>query len=59
MAMKLKIKKNCPWANRPMWQLRVHGFFTYLFCAFTSVIWPVQTDKAMFDTLSQQFEEEK
>ena len=44
------------WQTRPLWQKRLHGFGTYLFAAFASLIFPVEVDLAMRDTLNKQFD---
>ena len=44
------------WISRPLWQKRLHGFVTYVFAALAALIYPVEVDKAMRDTLNKQFE---
>lgn len=43
----------------PNWKKRIFGFFCYQFAAFTALLWPVQTDQAMFETLREQFLSDK
>ena len=40
-----------------MWKKRLHGFASYMMAALAALIWPVETDKAMYTTLIDQFED--
>jgi hypothetical protein len=53
----MKVRAESSWAKRPMWQKRLHGFASYMLAALTSLAFPVETDKAMFDSLRDQFDE--
>lgn len=52
---KFKIKDS-RWSALPTWKKRLLGFGSYLIFAFTSLVAPVETDKAVFGSLSEQFE---
>ena len=51
----MKVRTESSWARCPMWQKRLHGFVSYLIAAMTSLAFPIETDKAMFDALRDQF----
>lgn len=53
----IQIRHECAWAKRPMWQKRLQGFASYLMAAFAALAFPIEADKAMFDTLKDQFVE--
>jgi hypothetical protein len=54
----MKVRADSSWAKRPMWEKRLHGFATYLMAALAALVFPIEVDKAMFDALCEQFENE-
>lgn len=53
----MRVREESSWAKRPMWKKRLHGFASYMMAALAALIWPVETDKAMYTTLIDQFED--
>lgn len=53
----MRVRKESQWAQRPMWQKRLQGFASYLMAALAALIYPIETDKAMYTALSDQFED--
>jgi len=49
---------NNKWQQMPLWKKRMHGFLTYQFCAFASLLFPVETDLAVRDCLNEQFKDD-
>lgn len=43
------------WAKASMLEKRVSGFFAYQFAALSALIFPVETDIAMLEVLTEQF----
>lgn len=54
----MKVRLTSSWAKLPMWNKRLHGFASYLMAAMASLVFPIETDKAMLDVLRDQFEED-
>jgi hypothetical protein len=54
----MRIRQEHPWAKRPMWQKRLHGFFCYALSAIVALFFPVEADKAMYSALREQFDDE-
>lgn len=46
------------WWGLPMWKKRLNGFLSYQFFALAALIVPVESDRAMYAALYQQFEGE-
>ena len=55
----MKTRQSHPWAKRPMWQKRLHGFFCYSISALVALLFPVEADKAMYTTLREQFADDE
>ena len=53
----MKVRAESSWAKRPMWQKRLQGFASYLMAALAALAFPIETDKAMFDALRDQFDD--
>lgn len=53
----MRVREESSWAKRPMWEKRLHGFASYMMAALAALIWPVETDKAMYKSLIDQFED--
>ena len=53
----MRVLEESSWAKRPMWQKRLHGFASYIMAALAALVWPVETDKAMYTALRGQFED--
>jgi hypothetical protein len=51
----IKPNPNNPWKNTPSLEKRVNGFLSYCLSAFTSLIYPEHTDRAVYRVLSRQF----
>lgn len=52
------LKKFRSWHRAPMAMKRLNGFLCYQVSAFAALLYPVQVDNAMRDTLNDQFEKE-
>lgn len=46
------------WVKAPVWQKRIQGFWTYLVTAFAALIWPVETEMAVYTDLKSEFIDE-
>lgn len=36
----MRVREESSWANRPMWQKRLHGFASYIMAALAALVWP-------------------
>jgi len=50
--------KDCDWSKAPMWKKRLSGSLSYLVAAVVALYDPVGVDRALFEVLSEQFEDD-
>lgn len=50
--------RDCKWTRAPSWVKRLSGCASYLLCACFALLAPVHTDKALYEVLREQFEDD-
>ena len=46
---------NNTWYKFSLWKKRLHGWATYQVCAWLSLLFPIEVDRALHKTLNDQF----